>query len=213
MLKTFATIVFFVAALKPEITPASLLRHDQLIPAACLKLWVLWRGVCAAAFWRCCSRAAFGLRRFERFGMTASTCGRDCRGAKCLTSAEQGAAPDRLQLHSFRSSCLLTSLIPLPAAGELGVLPKRAAALKPFWWCCRLCFRRVRKLRTSAFRWARRFRSRVAFGLLRVGRLCSRAAFGFRRRERFRVAASTCRRNYFSAGGLTSAEQGAPPDR
>jgi hypothetical protein len=39
------------------------------------------------------------------------------------TTAQQGAAPDRLQLHSFRS--FLTSLIPLPAAGELGVRPSR----------------------------------------------------------------------------------------
>ena len=42
------------------------------------------------------------------------------------TTAEQGAAPDRLQLHSFRS--FLTSLIPLPVAAALhryAPLPRR----------------------------------------------------------------------------------------
>jgi hypothetical protein len=43
-------------------------------------------------------------------------------------AAEQGAAPDRLQLHSLRS--FLTSLIPLPAAGELVVGPMRAVWLR-----------------------------------------------------------------------------------
>ena len=92
-------------------------------------------------------------------------------------------------------------------------MAKRAAWLKPFWWCFRLCFRLPCKLRASAFRWARRFRSCAAFGLLRGKRSCSRAAFGFRRRERFFSAASTCWRDYFGAGCLTSPQQGAPPDR
>ncbi|MBW4541368.1 MAG: hypothetical protein KME43_19845 [Myxacorys chilensis ATA2-1-KO14] len=35
-----------------------------------------------------------------------------------ITAAEQGAAPDRLQLRSLRS--FLPSLSALPAAGELG---------------------------------------------------------------------------------------------
>ena len=43
---------------------------------------------------------------------------------------EQGAAPDRLQLHSLRFARKLTSFIPLPAAGELVVLSLRAA------WSC-----------------------------------------------------------------------------
>ena len=68
--------------------------------------------------------------RFERFGIAASTCRRKYCGAKVTTATEQGAAPDRLQLHSFRSSCLLTSLIPLPAAGELSVVAQRAASQK-----------------------------------------------------------------------------------
>jgi hypothetical protein len=37
------------------------------------------------------------------------------------TAAEQGAAPDRLQLRSLRS--FLASVSALPAAGELGVSP------------------------------------------------------------------------------------------
>ena len=37
------------------------------------------------------------------------------------TTGEQGAAPDRLQLHSFHSSFLLIPFIALPAAGELSV--------------------------------------------------------------------------------------------
>ena len=51
----------------------------------------------------------------------------DCKSlpSHAPTTAEQGAAPDRLQLHSFCS--FLTSLIPLPAAGELVVVAKRAA--------------------------------------------------------------------------------------
>ena len=40
-------------------------------------------------------------------------------------ATEQGAAPDRLQLHSFRS--FLASFSSLPAAGELVVLSLRAA--------------------------------------------------------------------------------------
>jgi hypothetical protein len=40
-------------------------------------------------------------------------------------AAQQGAAPDRLQLRSFRSSFLLTPFSSLPAAGELVVGRRR----------------------------------------------------------------------------------------
>ena len=73
-------------------------------------------------------------------------------------ASEQGAAPDRLQLRSFLTS--------LPAAGELVVLPKRAASWKrlvlvvlPF----------VLSSSSTMFR----------VGVLAARRLCSRAAFGF----------------------------------
>lgn len=42
-------------------------------------------------------------------------------------AAQQGAAPDRLQLRSLRS--FLTSLSALPAAGELAVELQRAAGI------------------------------------------------------------------------------------
>ena len=62
----------------------------------------------------------------------ASTCSASLVTTACRrgvpTAAQQGAAPDRLQLHSFRS--FLTSFIALPAAGELVVLPLRAAWLR-----------------------------------------------------------------------------------
>ena len=83
-------------------------------------LW-LWRGVWAFAFGRFFSCAAFGFRRRERFGVAASTCGRNYRSAGGLTSTEQGAPPDRKKRHSIR--LLTVSLVaPLFAAGELVVL-------------------------------------------------------------------------------------------
>ena len=45
------------------------------------------------------------------------------RAVSILTAAQQGAAPDRLQLRSFRS--FLTSFSSLPAAGELVVVLPR----------------------------------------------------------------------------------------
>ena len=63
----------------------------------------------------------------------ASTCSASLVTTACRrgvpTAAQQGAAPDRLQLHSFRS--FLTSFIALPAAGELVVVLRASALFLP----------------------------------------------------------------------------------
>ena len=129
------------------------------------------------------------------------------RHSNSPTAAQQGAAPDRLQLRSF--------LTPLSAAGELGVLAKRAAWLKPFClggvavpafvFLANVSRRRFRVSGVSAF--ARRL-GFCGFGVsVLVRRL------GFVWRERFGFAASTCGRNYCGAKCVTSPEQGAAPDR
>ena len=69
----------------------------------------------------------FGPRRlaFRFRGLASEVC-----RASHQQAAEQGAAPDRLQLRSLRS--FLTSLSTLPAAGELDVVAQRAAWLNRF---------------------------------------------------------------------------------
>ena len=108
--------------------------------------WLLWarlRGVGCVG-----GRGLVALARRLGFG-----------GATDSTAAQQGAAPDRLQL---RSSFLLTSL---PAAGELGrcvaasALSRVMAVLWPL--ICRVV---SRYLAASAPRWARLARSGAAFG-------------------------------------------------
>ena len=141
-------------------------------------------GFSGAVFWllrfrRFCSHSAFGFCVAKRFCVAASTCGRNDFSASCLTSPQQIAAPDRKKRYSIR--LLTASLVaPLFAAGELSVLPKRAASLKlavlvvlPFVLSSSSPMFCVDVLA------ARRFCSRAAFGLLRFGRGFSRAAFGF----------------------------------
>ena len=57
-------------------------------------------------------------------------------GAGGLTLPEQGAAPDRKKRHSIRlaTASLVT---PLFAAGELSVVPQRAACMNRWVWHCR----------------------------------------------------------------------------
>jgi hypothetical protein len=82
----------------------------------------LWRGV--FGFWQ---RGVPGLAQLLVFGglyvsaRLKVLAGAVSGGQNITTAAQQGAAPDHLQL---RSSFLLSSL---PAAGELGVVLQRAA--------------------------------------------------------------------------------------
>ena len=60
-----------------------------------------------------CLRLVFEVAALVRLG-----CGSRHGGCNIPTAAQQGAAPDRLQLRSLRS--FLASVSALPAAGELG---------------------------------------------------------------------------------------------
>ena len=150
----------------------------------------------------------------ERFGFAASTCGRNYCGAKCVTSPEQGAPPDRKKRHSIRP--LTARLVaPLFAAGELGVLLQCENVLGLLVFAVpslRVSCKYLRRVSCRSYI-AARAQIRASFlGFCRFGvvSLAQVLASGFVRGE---VGSSRASFSYGATFPTLAPEQGAAPDR